>query len=154
MTGFTIAIPTYNRSDDLVKTLESLSRINSSSVQEYEVVVIDNNSTDRTPQVVPELAPAFHGRLRYALEVRQGLNHARNRAVAEARYVSVALRDDEVEVDENWRNSLAAAYEGEDYAAVGGRAYLIYPCERPKWLGERSEGLLSAVNWGPNRRLA
>ena len=65
-----------------------------------------------------ELGPLFGGRLRGVRESKQGLSHARNRAVAEARHEIIAFLDDDVDVDVNWLRSLAAAYEGGDYAAV------------------------------------
>lgn len=152
--GITITIQTYNRAEELRKTLVGLSRIETRGAPEHEVLVVDNNSSDHTPAVVEELVPVFEGRLRYIHEARQGLSHARNRAVAESRHELVAFLDDDVEVDGNWLLSLATAYETSKYAAIGGRTYLVYPGARPSWLGERSEGALTKMEYGPKARPA
>src|SRR5262245_39953584 len=129
--GITITIQTYNRADELRTTLRSLATIDTKGAPEHEVLVVDNNSSDHTRAVVEELSPTFGGKLRYVHESRQGLSYARNRAVTEARHEIIAFLDDDVDVDVNWLRNLAAAYEGGDYAAVGGRAYLVYPTARP-----------------------
>src|SRR5262245_60987260 len=97
--GITITIQTYNRADEVRRTLWSLSKIDTRGVPPYEVLVVDNNSDDHTPSVVREFSSAFGSRLRYVSESRQGLSHARNRAITEARYEIVAFLDDDVEVD-------------------------------------------------------
>ena len=137
-----IAIPTYNRSSEVEKTLAGLSRLSLEGCPQYEVLVIDNNSTDDTAAVVARMGPLFGDRLRYVKEEKQGLNHARNRAIAEARYEIVAYLDDDVDMDSRWLKALSEAYASGDVAGVGGRAYLVYPRERPRWLGDRIEGLL------------
>src|SRR5262245_31904496 len=96
-------------------------------VPEHEVLVVDNNSSDHTPAVTEELAGAFVGPLRYVREPRQRLSHPRNRAVAAARHEIVAFLDDDVDVDPHWLRSMASAFESGDYAAIGGRASLVYP---------------------------
>jgi glycosyltransferase involved in cell wall biosynthesis len=149
-----IAIPTYNRAAEVEKTLATLAHLDPAGCPEYEVLLIDNNSTDHTRAVADRMAPLFGGRLRRVLEEQQGLNHARNRAVEEARYEIVAYLDDDVDVDPKWLRHLSDAYASGDVAGVGGRAYLVYPRPRPAWLGESIEGLLSRVELGPHRRPA
>jgi glycosyltransferase involved in cell wall biosynthesis len=150
----TITIQTYNRAEELRRTLVSLSQIDTDGVPCYEVLVVDNNSQDHTPEVVDGLLPLFAGALRYVRETRQGLSHARNRAIAEARYEIVAFLDDDVNVDRGWLRALVSAYQRGDYAAVGGRAYLVYPGPRPSWLNDENEGLLTKVDYGPVSRAA
>jgi len=152
-TGITITTQTYNRADELRQTLRSLSKIDTRGVPAYEVLVVDNNSQDDTPEVVEEFSSAFNGCLRYVREAQQGLSHARNRAIAEARYDIVAFLDDDVEVDKEWLRNLAAAYDSGDYAAIGGSAHLVYSCQKPRWLEGRAERFLSKVDCGPFRRL-
>src|SRR5437763_7944598 len=149
-----VAIATYNRAGEVERTLATLGRLDTAGCPEYEVLVVDNNSTDATAEVVGRMAPLFAGRLRYVREPRQGLSHARNRAIDEARFEVVAYLDDDVDVDPGWLANLCAAYAGGDVAGVGGRAYLVYPGRRPRWLGESVEGLLTKVELGPRRRPA
>src|SRR5579862_9670819 len=100
--GISVTIQTYNRAAELRRTLESLARIDRTGATEHEVIVIDNNSSDHTREVVEAFHEAFAGLLRYIREPRQGLSHARQRAVAEARHEIVAFLDDDVDVDAHW----------------------------------------------------
>jgi glycosyltransferase involved in cell wall biosynthesis len=149
-----IAIATYNRAGEVARTLDSLARVDARLAEEYELILVANNCTDDTAAVAAARAPEFGGRFRYVEENRQGLSHARNRAIAESRFEIVAFLDDDVEVDGAWLNALVTAFKIEGCAAVGGRAYLIYPEGRPAWLNDTSEGLLTKVECGPERRPA
>src|SRR3954449_731537 len=143
-----IAIATYNRAGEVEKTLATLARLDTAGCPEHELLVIDNNGTAPTADVVGRMAPLFGGRLRYVREPRQGLSHARNRAIDEARYEVVAYLDDDVDTDPGWLRHLTAAYADGDVAGVGGRAYLVFPGPRPRWLGAAIEGLLTKVELG------
>ena len=149
-----ITIQTYNRADELRKTLLSLAKVKTAGLPKHEIVVVDNNSSDQTRNVVEELKSAFPGTLRYVHELRQGLSHARNRAINEARFEIVAFLDDDVDVNVNWLRNLAAAFDAGNYAAIGGRAYLVFPSARPTWLAERSDGALTRMDYGPKSRAA
>lgn len=150
--GISVTIQTFNRAEELRQTLRGLSQMETRGVPPYEVLVVDNNSDDETPHVVGDFRSAFGGCLRYVHEPRQGLSHARNRAVNESRYEIVAFLDDDVEVAPSWLRNLAAAYDSGDHAAVGGPAELVYPGERPRWLDDRTERFLTKVDCGPVRR--
>lgn len=150
----TVAIATYNRADEVERTLVTLARLDTDGCPDHEVLVVDNNSTDDTPDVVARFAPLFAGRLKYTRETRQGLSHARNTAMREAKYEIVAFLDDDVDVSSEWLRRLSAVFAEEDVATVGGRAFLVYPSERPKWLSEEIEGLLTKVELGEERRPA
>ena len=151
--GISVAIATHNRSSELEQTLRTLQGIDCRG-EDYEILVIDNRSEDETEAVVRHFEAHFEGRLRHVREDRLGLSHARNREVAEARHEIIAFLDDDVDVDSGWLRGLADAYRSSDFAAVGGKAYLVYPTSRPVWLGERDEGLLTKVDYGPEKRLA
>lgn len=150
----TIAIATYNRAAEVEKTLAGLICLDTTDCPDHEILVVDNNSTDATRETVERWVPQFGDRLRYVREERQGLSHARNRAIDSAEYEVVAYLDDDVDVDPRWLKNLRDAYASGDVAAVGGRAYLVYPGSRPRWLGEQLEGLLTRVELGPDRRPA
>jgi glycosyltransferase involved in cell wall biosynthesis len=152
--GISVTIQTYNRAEELRRTLDSLARIDRTGVTDYEVIVVDNNSNDHTREVVDRFHEAFSGLVRYVRESRQGLSHARQRAVAESRYEVVAFLDDDVDVDARWLRAMQAAHSRGDFAVVGGRAHLVYPAPRPGWLADRSEGLLTRVELGDEARPA
>jgi GT2 family glycosyltransferase len=150
----TIAIATYNRVDELRTTLTSLSRLETTGVGVHEILIVDNNSSDGTSALVQEMAALFGKSLRYVLERNQGLSHARNRAIAEAQSEVIAFLDDDVDVDPGWLAAHRSAHASDDFAAVGGKTYLIYPGPRPEWLGDVEEAFLSKVDLGPMRRQA
>ena len=79
-----VVVPVYNDARRIGACIAALLA-QSYPTGRYEVLVVDNNSTDATPAAVGRMAPLFEGRLRYVREQRQGLSHARNRAIDEAR---------------------------------------------------------------------
>ena len=87
----TVVVCTYNRCQSLPAVLESLAFQVMPDTITWEIVVIDNNSTDKTREVVEEAARKWPGRFRYIFEHRQGLSFARNRGVSEAQVQSSRL---------------------------------------------------------------
>jgi glycosyltransferase involved in cell wall biosynthesis len=144
----TISIPTYNRPDTLAATLESLRELRCPKGVDYEILIVDNNSNDHTPDVIKKYAELLLPRLRGVFEPKQGLSHARNRALQEAQGEIVCFLDDDVIVDPGWLSAVAEAFDKYSAAVVGGRTYLIYPCQRPSWLSEKREIFLSHLNYG------
>lgn len=102
MTGVTIAIPTYNRARLLRRTLEGIARMSLPSGMSAELLVIDNNCTDNTREVVAELSPRMPFPVRLISEPEPGLNHGRNRALRDASFDHVVYFDDDVDVAPDW----------------------------------------------------
>lgn len=95
----TVAICTRNRTDDLRRCLDALMQLPDDG---QEFLVIDNcPSDDSTKSLV-----AAYERVTYVLEVRPGLNIARNRALSEAKNEVVAFTDDDAIPDTNWLRSI------------------------------------------------
>ena len=89
--NFTVAIPTYNGEQRLPDVLDHLLlQVNTENIS-WEVIVIDNNSTDKTKKVVEEYQKNWPSnyQLRYCFEPQKGLCFARQRAVEEADRKSV-----------------------------------------------------------------
>ncbi|MBC7625374.1 MAG: glycosyltransferase family 2 protein, partial [Aeromicrobium sp.] len=78
-----VAICTFNRAGSLRRTLESLASVAPPQVGGWELLVVDNNSSDSTRAVVAEFESALP--VRYVFEAEQGLSLARNRAIREFR---------------------------------------------------------------------
>lgn len=106
----TVAIPTYNGSTRLPKVLDALrQQINPEEIA-WEIIIIDNKSTDQTAQVFKDYQGHWPGDfpLKYYFEGQQGLAFARERAIQEAQGTYVAFLDDDNIPAPDW---IAAAYE-------------------------------------------
>lgn len=98
------AVCTRDRPVELRRAVESLQREKDHLI---EIIVVDNAPSDsRTENLIHELSPA----VRYFVELRQGLDFARNRALAEARGEVIAFIDDDVTVEEGWAAALLHAF--------------------------------------------
>lgn len=80
-----IIISTYNRCESLKDTLDSLLNQEIDGSFDYEVIITDNNSKDKTKEVVESCKEKFNGRLRYLFEPQQGKSYALNRAIKESK---------------------------------------------------------------------
>lgn len=139
-----VAICTFNRAESLRRTLESLVSTAPPQVAGWELLVIDNNSSDATRAVVA----AFESTLpvRYVFEAEQGLSQARNRAIREFRGGLLLFTDDDVTVDRSWLVAYEAASLRFQVAwFFGGRIVPFWPKGRPRWLKDESLALISGV---------
>ncbi len=146
----TVAVPTYNRAALLRQTLAGITRQDFPS-DRFEILVIDNNSTDDTPGVVA----AFAGSRpppRHVREAAQGLDHARNRAVAEARGEIIVFADDDILVETGWLRQLTAPLltdRERKIGAVGGEVLPVFPDGLPPWIAEWHAPLAFRADAGP-----
>jgi len=130
----TVAICTWNRSQLLEQTLERMAdALVVPPDLEWEIVVIDNGSTDATPRVIDR----FRGRLplRSAEEPERGLSRARNRAIAEAKGRHIVWTDDDVLVEPGWLAAYREAFRRHPEASVFGGVIEPWSAgEMPAWL--------------------
>lgn len=131
----TVVICTYNRCNDLSFALDSV--LAQRDPPSYEVIVVDNNSTDATPAVVHGRRAA-HPHLRYVFEPTPGLPRARNAGISSARSDIIAFTDDDIVVGDNWVRSVYQAFlEYPDADCVGGPVLPRWPPSgRPSWFSE------------------
>jgi len=143
-----VIVCTYNRAASLGNTLESLRRQRLPVGVAWEVLVVDNNSTDGTREVVRRFAgdPTFP--LRYVREERQGISHARNRGIAETEGRYLFFTDDDVLVSPNWMGTLFETFEEGGWDGIGGR--ILLRCDRPmpRWLKRELWGFLACLDYG------
>jgi glycosyltransferase involved in cell wall biosynthesis len=131
--NITVAICTWNRCALLEKTLEQVARLAIPLGVEWELLVVNNNSTDATDEVLA----SFDGRLplRTVFEAEAGLSHARNRVVREAAGDYILWTDDDVLVDEEWLAAYCEAFRLWPEAAVfGGNIEPWFEGTPPGWL--------------------
>lgn len=145
-----VVIGTYNRCAMLRRALESVLGQDAGDVR-YEVIVVDNNSSDRTREIVTTLIGGGETRLRYVFEGKQGVAHARNAGLAVALAPIVAFTDDDVRVAPNWLAEIERALDDHpEVDSVGGRILPLWPCEPPTWLTrEHWVGPLALQDHGP-----
>jgi glucosyl-dolichyl phosphate glucuronosyltransferase len=130
----TVILCTYNRCRDLETALESLAASEVPSSVTWEVLVVDNNSTDETREVVEAFCHRHSGRFRYLFEPKVGKSCALNAGIANACGSVLAFVDDDVTVGPTWLHNLTATLYDGDWAGTGGR---ILPAETftlPAWL--------------------
>jgi len=144
-----VVVCTYNRAAYLGRMLESFYAQRCLEALEFELLVIDNNSTDSTPEVAAE----FQGRsgFRYLQEPVRGLSHARNRGLREARGTHIAYLDDDVLLMPDWARHLLQCFEETGADAVGGKSLLRFEQAPPPWFGKELAKLLSEVDLGDTR---
>jgi glucosyl-dolichyl phosphate glucuronosyltransferase len=132
---YSVVIATCNRAADLRDTLASLAGLRPAGP--WEAIVVDNNSTDGTRQVVEAAATGFPVPLRYLFEREQGRSPALNAGIRAAQGDIIVTTDDDVRVEADWLDRAAEGLErlGCDY--VGGRVLPIWGGPRPAWLPNR-----------------
>jgi glycosyltransferase involved in cell wall biosynthesis len=127
-----VIICTHNRAGSLRRTLHSLTT-QTLPRSEFEVLVVDNASTDDTQQVVGSFVDLP---VRSIFESVLGLSHARNTGWQSASSPYVAFLDDHAEAAPNWLVSLLETFEAhpEQEIVVGGRVTPVFPHPKPNWL--------------------
>lgn len=101
---FSVAIPTYNGAERLATVLDSLSWQLNTHKLSWEIIIIDNNSTDNTAALIQQYQRRWNPQvpLRYGFEPKQGAAYARQRAVKMATSPLVGFLDDDTLPDMTW----------------------------------------------------
>ena len=130
----TVVLCTYNRCQSLPKALASVSLSIMPKSVVWDVLVVDNNSHDRTSAVIQDYCRKYPSRFRYLFEPHPGKSYALNSAIREANADVLAFMDDDVEVDANWLHNLTAPLSNEEWAGSGGRILPEAAFTPPAWL--------------------
>lgn len=126
----TIIIPTRNRSKKLSDLINSFSEIEKTNFR-WEVLVIDNNSTDNTKDVVQQLSNKLNFKINYYFEKKVGLHYARNSGVKRSNTPYLVFLDDDMLVDKSWLKEFNFILENKTDAYVG--KILPYWKSPPPW---------------------
>ncbi len=136
-----VVICTYNRAAMLAPAIEGVLAQGVGDVR-YELIVVDNNSTDETRRVVESFLDGGATNLRYIMEERQGKSFAINTGITHARAPIIAFTDDDVRAEPNWISEIKQTFDVHpevDY--VGGKVLPLWEREPPAWL--------TAEHWAP-----
>jgi glucosyl-dolichyl phosphate glucuronosyltransferase len=131
----TVLICTYNRAADLRKAVHSAVGQQGLESGAYEVIVVDNNSTDGTRDVVAGFGPPTGVELRYYFEQRQGKSHALNTGLSNAAGAIVSIIDDDQIMPPNYAAELLRLFgEHPEASFIGGKVLPVWESEPPTWL--------------------
>lgn len=148
MARVAVGFCTYNRSARLASLVDALRR--QTCDEPFEIVVVNNNSTDDTESVLARLAESAGIPLRWVTERAQGIVPARNRLLEEVRGSEFLLMLDDDEMPRpGWVQSALTALRDDKLECVGGRIRVCFdPVPRPRWLGPELLGFLAEVDHG------
>lgn len=152
----TVVVGSYNRSAMLAETIASLTALETSLPDggrfTFEVVAVDNASTDDTQEVLARLgAPGASGsaeRVRGFHEPQPGVSFARNRGIAESVGRWIAFHDDDQRAHPRWLAELQSLARRRDVKVVGGAVHLTLPQGTTRALAPECRVLLGEkVGW-------
>lgn len=123
-----VVVCTLNRAPILRVALGSLAA-QTLDPDLFEVIVVDNGSTDETREV----AESFPANFRYVRETEPGLSHARNRGCREALGDYVAYTDDDCRLPPGWLEAARKAIEDLSPSVFGGPYFAFYNGPKPEW---------------------
>lgn len=151
MLRLSLVIATYNRAESLITALQSVVE-QSAPKEQWECVVVNNNSTDSTQERFNSFAEAHPDvRLRMVNEVRQGLSYARNRGIGESEGEYIAIIDDDERIAPDFISSYIALFDSTpDAMAAGGPIVAEYPSGKPRWMSCFTERpIANTMYFGP-----
>jgi len=148
MIEISVIICTYNRSDYLPAAIKSCIR-QTMDDKKYEILIIDNNSTDGTEKIVRCFQKEYRN-IRYFKEESQGLNFARNRGAAEAEGRYVAYLDDDARAEPDWLTNMIKTFRRQNPQPVcaGGCVRLDWEGPVPDWFPQEFNALMAFVDHG------
>ena len=146
-----VIIPTFNSAQLLAETLDAIAGRSRLS-HPWEVIVVDNNSTDGTRHLVADRAAAFPVPLRYVFESAQGRSHALNAGIRASRATALAFTDADVVVDASWLPAAVGPLLSGAADYTGGPVRPIWGAACPEWLPmDRTDlwGTVAILDYGP-----
>ncbi len=147
----TLLVCTFNRSDDLREMLQTALVQKTGGEFAYEVLVVDNNSSDDTRGVVEELIRRGHANLRYLFEGRQGKSHALNTGLSHVSGWAYTICDDDFLLPEDWLKKIFAAFHSHPEASfISGKVLPAWGATGtpPAWLTSRHWSAIAMTDYG------
>ena len=137
-------ICTYNREKYLYNVLASLAN-NDIDVSKYEIVLVNNNSTDNTESEYQRFKTDYPNvSTIYCIETNQGLSYARNRGIAESHGDLIVYVDDDALVNEKYLSTYFNFFENHsEFDAAGGPIIPKYETSEPEWMSHYTKLLLT-----------
>lgn len=154
-----VVIPTRSRADLLAPALESITR-QTLPITEFEVLVIDNGSTDATTEIISEYQKKLTN-LSSIYAPEPGLHTGRHAGMLASKGEVLIFADDDIEALPTWLETIRAGFKNSDVAMMGGNNLPMFIGDTPGWLdrlwkrkdhaGGRSLPWLSISDWPEGR---
>ena len=146
-----VVICSYNRAAYIGGALDSLYQ-QTASKDNFEVIVVDNNSTDDTEQVVAKWrAENQEGNFHYSTETNQGASFARNTGAAAAKGQWLCFMDDDAIATPSYiENIIQHIHAKPETIGFGGRIIPKYIPSEPEWMSYYVSSLVGNFDYAPN----
>lgn len=142
----TIIIPTYNRADVILRSLETWAR-QTIPATDFEVIVVDNNSTDNSAQLIWKYIKEFSN-FTYYKEIKAGSTSARHAGAKLAKGDILIFCDDDGLFNEGCIEAVLDVYKfNPEVAAVAGKIEIKWDAEAPDWIAPY-EFMLGKLDYG------
>lgn len=139
-----VIICTRDRSESLKRTLASMAAAARNVSDDWELIIVDNGSSDSTQRVIQEFAGKLP--MRAIFEPNAGLSNARNAGVSASSGQFVLWTDDDVVVDEHWLEVYFQAFKDHpEHAIFGGRTEPVYEAPEQDWFKANQAELCSLL---------
>jgi glycosyltransferase involved in cell wall biosynthesis len=144
-----IIVSTYNRASVIGPALRAILEDQQAGDLSYEVIVVDNNSSDDTARVLEAFAQRHPG-MRWLSEPRQGVSHGRNAGIRAALSPLLAFTDDDIRIARDWVATIKRLMDDHpEVDCIGGPVLPIWQTRPPSWLDVRHWGPTSVTDYGP-----
>ena len=153
---FSIAVCTYNRSEQLSALMDQLAGMSAWLNDNVELIIVNNNSSDDTLAVLETYQKKFS--FRVVTEKQQGLSAARNRAIEEFNENVLLFWDDDIRVSQTTLEQYKEAFKSQpEMGFFGGKIYIDWPSEQPNWYEGNKlsliDGMLGSYDLGDQNRV-
>ncbi|MEW6127538.1 MAG: glycosyltransferase [Acidobacteriota bacterium] len=143
-----VILCTYNRAAQLRQAIASIMAQDCPHLR-FELIIVDNHSTDQTRQVCQSMMAQSPIPIRYFFEARQGVSYARNSAINLAKSEILAFFDDDVWVTPDWLATIKRRFdEHQDVDGIGGKVLPVWNCVTPGWLNPAQYAPLALQDYG------
>ena len=141
-----VIIPTYNRSDVIIRSLQTWAE-QTLNTSEFEVIVVDNNSSDNSAELIQEFV-ADKTNFHYLLETQKGSTNARHAGARMAKSNILIFCDDDGLFNPECIQEILKLYAAnENVAAVAGKIEIEWDAQAPDWI-EPYLFMLGRLNYG------
>jgi len=144
----TVLICTRNRAADLETTVESLLTPANLGASDWEVIVVDNHSTDKTSEVCRHFRERFSRHFSSLFEPKKGKSNALNAGIAAARGDVIAMTDDDVLLAPDYLEGIRTVFSQPSVDVAQGRVFLECAGGRPSWMDREMAYVLASRDYG------